>query len=106
MGDPPSCTPGRTEPQPKLRTALDANSRCRPMRRLRRVVADVGREPGFGAMPPCGEVVPHDGQTRPANRIAPRLGRLGTPGDSPVVRAASGENRHGSRGRLVDQAPI
>ena len=50
MGD-PSCPdmPGRTEPQPKLRNALDANSRCRPMRRLRRVVSNVGREPGFGA---------------------------------------------------------
>ncbi|MCY3818139.1 MAG: hypothetical protein OXH52_02075 [Gammaproteobacteria bacterium] len=34
-----------------LRNALDANSRCRPMRRLRRVVSNVGRKPGFGATP-------------------------------------------------------
>ncbi len=58
MGDPLSCTTGRTEPQPMLRVAHDANSRCRPMRRLRRVVADVGREPGFGA-PLRGTVVRH-----------------------------------------------
>ena len=42
-----------------LRDALDANLRCRPMRRLRRVVSNVGREPGFGATLPRGCGVPH-----------------------------------------------
>ena len=90
---------GRTEPQPMLRDAHDANSRCRPMRRLRRVVADVGREPGFGATLPRGCGFPsRQGRCLPSLRscVAPRLGRLDAPGDSPVARTAS---RKGPRGQ-------
>ena len=82
-----------------LRVAHDANSRCRPMRRLRRVVADVGREPGFGATL-RGAVVRHGrGETVPSLRVrlAPRLGRLDTPGDFPVARSTSEEKPRGSR---------
>ena len=75
-----------------LRNAHDANSRCRPMRRLRRVVADVGREPGVGATHPRGAIRPsRQGRCLPSlrSRLAPWLGRLDTPGDSPVARAAN-----------------
>ena len=58
-----------------LRDAHDANSRCRPMRRLRRVVADVGREPGFGATLPRGCGFPsRQGRFSLASAVASRHG--------------------------------
>ena len=93
-----------------LRNTLDANSRCRPMRRLRRVVSNVGRKPGFGATPigrlrlsrTAGEMSP----APPLFGLAPRLGSLGTSGVSRVP-AVSKEEPRGSRLAVqLDQAPI
>ena len=77
-----------------LRNALDANLRCRPMRRLRRVVFNVGRKPGFGAPLPRGCRVPHGrADVSHASAVATRHGSAASNSGNTRVRAVSKRTR-------------